>query len=291
MTAEEIKKIRKEKGLSQAQIAEFMGVSLSYITQIECGAKPVSEKFLEKFLKKFAKSEGKSEKKVFPDDFLYSNDVFSRDDLLEIRENMGLSQDSFADLIGISRGYISHVECGESEITKKLSRKIRSIIAKFSESESFKKRERAAKHDADWQKQPCAICGEPIKKHIEEEKQYIMTKYQPREVIQTVHDNNERLRMISTEIENVSKAVAAFAQFDTIVQNKVDALFAVRSRQIIAVYNHHITAQARLMINTLNNTVRVMRDGNVSTDCIVGILEDLAKQLETLKGYEPPPLI
>lgn len=287
MKKEDLQKMRIDLGFSQSQMADFTGVSLSYYSKMETGSKPISDKIEKKIFKIFEKSDKKSAMKKFPEDFLQSNESFTREDLIEIRENLGLSQDELSDMIGISRGYISHVEGRAGKITQKLSRKIRLFLAKHYAEGITSHAPKAAQNDANHHEgnPVCPQCGFPPEDHIHPTD---VVEYQPREMIRTVNDNNEKLRVISLEIENMSKAMATFAHFDTIVQTKVDAIVSLRARQIIAVYNHHITAQARLMVNTLRNTVRVLKDGKASDECIIGILEDLAKQLELLKGYEPP---
>lgn len=203
----------------------------------------------------------------------------------EICDKLGLTIAELARKIGVGENYLYKIAAGTRPLSKRVQLQLDLLYRDgiLEEDKRTSTQEPTQLHVAEAGvcssrgQEPCDICGS-------------VDVYQPREVIRTVHDNNHRLQAISTELEHLTKSLAAFAQFDTIIQTKVDAIVSTRSRQIIDVYNHHITAQARVMINTLQNVIRIMRDGKVSDECIIDILASLITQLEKLKGYEPPPV-
>lgn len=164
-----------------------------------------------------------------------------------------------------------------NESTAPLSTGVQNPVEKYKTPFSTQLSEPLIPHE------PCPVCGDP-------NCGLPLEPYQPRDVIRTVHDNNTKLKTITEELEVVMQSMRTLAQLDAMVQQRVDNVVSQHARGIIAVYNHHITAQAALMINTLRNTIVVMREGQISDACVIRILETLIDQLKNLKGYEPPPI-
>lgn len=203
-------------------------------------------------------------------------------DIRQLCEAKGLTISKLARLVGKSENLLYKIASGTRKITPELEAALSKIEAEGNVQLStavHKPVERYCTHPVNAASDDlCPDCGLPL------------DTYQPRDVIRTVHDNNHKLKTITEELGVVMQSMRTLAQLDAMVQQRVDNVVSQHSRGIIAVYNHHITAQAALMINTLKNTIVVMREGQISDACVIRILETLIDQLKNLKGYEPPPM-
>lgn len=208
--------------------------------------------------------------------------------LKEMCAQKGVSLPELAKIIDESQSLIYKIVNGTRKISPRVQRKLDAFF-----NESPVQFPTSVQNPVEKYKTPfstqlskpevCPVCGDPACS-------LPLEPYQPRDVIRTVHDNNTKLKTITEELEVVMQSMRTLAQLDAMVQQRVDNVVSHHARGIIAVYNHHITAQAALMINTLKNTIVVMREGQISDACVIRILESLIDQLKNLKGYEPPPM-
>lgn len=203
-------------------------------------------------------------------------------DIRQLCEAKGLTISKLARMVGKSENLLYKIAKGTRKITPDLEATLREIETAGNVQLSTAVHKPVDKYSTKavnaGPEDLCPDCGLPL------------DTYQPRDVIRTVHDNNHKLKTITEELEVVMQSMRTLAQLDAMVQQRVDNVVSHHARGIIAVYNHHITAQAALMINTLKNTIVVMREGQISDACVIRILESLIDQLKNLKGYEPPEM-
>lgn len=203
-------------------------------------------------------------------------------DIQQVYECTGLTRRELARELDVSENYLWMIESGKRKMSKTITLQIDNLMTKVMDS-CQQPVDNPLPQSPTQPHAPCPVCGDP-------NCGLPLEPYQPRDVIRTVHDNNTKLKTITEELEVVMQSMRTLAQLDAMVQQRVDNVVSQHARGIIAVYNHHITAQAALMINTLRNTIVVMREGQISDACVIRILETLIDQLKNLKGYEPPPM-
>lgn len=112
---EEIKKLRKNSGLTQGRLAELLGISRTYLNLIENGVRNPSEELLRKI-----------------DSFLGSCDADVNPEeaespegsIRERREYDGLTQGQLAELLGMDRSYLNLIENGARKPSEELAQKI-----------------------------------------------------------------------------------------------------------------------------------------------------------------------
>ena len=110
-----LEQIMNGNGLTQEQLGKAIGVSKQYVSQLLSGKRNVGKGILAKLTESF------------PD---YIEDVSSEitpNDLKELRKKYKLSQEKFADFLGVSQSLYSKCEAGQRSITDKLQEKIMSL--------------------------------------------------------------------------------------------------------------------------------------------------------------------
>lgn len=102
---EEIRRVREERGYSLVELAEKAGVSVSYLSEIERGAKKPSLKVLERIAQSLNINKSLL---IELDQNLQS--IKLGDKLKIIRESKGLSLTELADQVNLSVSYLSEIE-------------------------------------------------------------------------------------------------------------------------------------------------------------------------------------
>ncbi|MHB1420174.1 MAG: helix-turn-helix transcriptional regulator [Bacillota bacterium] len=104
---ERIRELREERGNSLAEFAGQAGISISYLSEIERGAKKPSLKTIEKIADALHVS--KSQLVVLKEE---SKSISLGDKMRMIREERRMTLTQFADMVGISVSYVSEIERG-----------------------------------------------------------------------------------------------------------------------------------------------------------------------------------
>lgn len=213
-------------------------------------------------------------------------------DFKQLRETQGLTMKEISQLLGVSENYLWMIESGKRKMSKLLSEKFDNIVADITtnninvvKSQSIPQQTDPSLctrecHCEDESEEVCSICGQ---RHPAGE----LDVYKPRNVANTVLDNNHKLTEISAGITAISNGIGAIAKLDTIIQRRVDNVMSTRSRALIAVYNHHIVAQARVMVSSLETLIDLIKNGAITLDGAIIMLEDLKRHLGDLRGYDP----
>lgn len=133
---------RKERGLSQGQLARLMGVTPIYISLMERGKRNISPLMAEKLQLIFANPQAGSglvsdqESEILAKGTLKSrreekeaaSRLLSPDQLRELRMAKGLSQKKLADQVGVTATLIGLIELGKRGLSLTLARKILAVL-------------------------------------------------------------------------------------------------------------------------------------------------------------------
>lgn len=203
----------------------------------------------------------------------------------QLRENQGLTMKEIAQMLGVSENYLWMIESGKRKMSRLLSEKFNNIVESYTTG-----RNNVIEHPVE--KPPtqlaeadvCAVCGQ---KHCNAIRPDEVDIYQPRNIANTVLDNNNKLTEICNSMAILRDSAIALAKLDEIVHNRVASVMSTRSRAIITVYNHHIEAQARVMINDLESLIKLLKSGAITLDGAIMMLEDHKQHLADLRGYDP----
>ena len=132
---------RKEKGLSQGQLATLMGVTPIYISLMERGKRNISPLMAEKLALIFTQNLGTLGKSQYESQLLTKGSLKSRREekeaaykimtpakLRELRIARGLSQKKLADQVGVTATLIGLIELDKRSLSLDLARKIQAVI-------------------------------------------------------------------------------------------------------------------------------------------------------------------
>jgi transcriptional regulator with XRE-family HTH domain len=129
-----LKEIRKKLSLSQQEMAEKLGITKQSISKIETGTNDLSKNLISNLVSCYNVNPnylltGKGE--IFQDIDLFSELgclMLIPKEIKKIRFENELSQQKFADLLGVTKQYISDIETGKSPVSEKISNKIQSMF-------------------------------------------------------------------------------------------------------------------------------------------------------------------
>lgn len=188
--------------------------------------------------------------------------------VVEIRENLGMTQEQFAEFIGVSRGYLSQIECGMRPPSKKLLRTIDKKLAERTQGENSKNI--ASIHQSTQaQEDVCPICNRAASHHP--------VKYQPREVAAYVLDNNEKLQRIDNTIAQMSDVLKMVTHLDEFVERKIDAQNDKLFTFIAGICN--------VLLTELSVTVTILLSESQSNTYAIELLNQAKEQVQDLLRF------
>ena len=118
ITPSELRELRLSLGLSQADLADFLGLSKAMITRYEAGKQIITHILSEKILEYF-----QDEAKL----------GLTCDEMKLLRISMNLSQRAFGEMLGITKAAETQYENGRRKIPKEVRRKILAIMTNEAE--------------------------------------------------------------------------------------------------------------------------------------------------------------
>lgn len=188
--------------------------------------------------------------------------------VVEIRENLGMTQEQFAEFIGVSRGYLSQIECGMRPPSKKLLRTIDKKLAERTQGENSKNI--ASTHQSTKaQEEVCPICNRSASQHP--------VKYQPREVAAYVLDNNEKLQRIDNTIAQMSDVLKMVTHLDEFVERKIDAQNDKLFTFIAGICN--------VLLTELSVTVTILLSESQSNTYAIELINQAKEQVQDLLRF------
>lgn len=104
-----------EKNLTKQQLADILGVKLQSISQISTGARKASKSIKERI------------RSIYPDIVFPEVQTQTFDWFIEQRKSRNLTQQEFADMLGISQSLCTKIENGERTINKSILEKIKTL--------------------------------------------------------------------------------------------------------------------------------------------------------------------
>lgn len=192
-----------------------------------------------------------------------------KSEFIEIREKMGLTQLQMAKFIGLSKSYVSQIECGAKPISKKIERLLArkgETINEDSQTTHKKSETHHLKSQPAQEEEVCPICHDPECAHV--------TKYQPREVVQLVEDNNIRLQRIDNSINQLGDILQMVTHLDEFVERKIDA----QNDKLFA----FIAGQCNIILSVLSVTITILLSGNASNEYAAELLNQAKQQVNDL---------
>lgn len=190
----------------------------------------------------------------------------NKNELARIRIKHGLTQEEMAVKLGFSRSYYAQVECGARNVSKKVATKIANLFANDGEqNESVRSQKNESEKPAQ-EEEVCPICHDPECAHV--------TKYQPREVVQLVEDNNIRLQRIDNSINQLGDVLQMVTHLDEFVERKIDA----QNDKLFA----FIAGQCNIILSVLSVTITILLSGNASNEYAAELLNQAKQQVNDL---------
>lgn len=205
-------------------------------------------------------------------------------DLKQVYDITGLTKRELAAKLGVGENYLWMIESGKRKMSKAITLQLQQLMSNVTNNCQYPV-EKPPTQPANIEEQAtCALCGQ---KHCNAIRPDEVDIYQPKNIANTVLDNNHKLTEICDGISAISNGIGALTKLDKLIQHRVDNVMSTRSRALIAVYNHHIEAQAKVMINDLESLIKLLKAGAISLDGAIMMLEDHKQHLADLRGYDP----
>lgn len=189
--------------------------------------------------------------------------------IIETRENLGMTQEQFADFIGVSRGYLSQIECGLKPPSKKILRTIEKKVAENSPQKGSKDIAHENSANIAQEEEVCPICNRAASQHP--------VRYQPREVAAYVLDNNEKLQRIDNTIAQMSDVLKMVTHLDEFVERKIDAQNDKLFTFIAGICN--------VLLTELSVTVTILLSESQSNTYAIDLINQAKEQVQDLLRF------